>query len=88
LFIWAGGQVYLRVVNVTWTDLDSLDLILYFFNRFCIASRLVCSFCEAIPGPLSEASPAVSSANVAVADSVEAGKSALYSRHNSGRRSR
>jgi hypothetical protein len=24
LFIWTGGQVSLHVVNVTWTDLDSL----------------------------------------------------------------
>jgi hypothetical protein len=29
-----GGQVSLRVVNVTWTDLDSLAFILHFFNHF------------------------------------------------------
>jgi hypothetical protein len=50
LFIWTSRQVSLRVVNVTWTDLDSLAFILHFFNNFYIASRLVCSFCEAMPG--------------------------------------
>jgi hypothetical protein len=30
LFIWSGGLVSLRVVNVTWTDLDPLALILHF----------------------------------------------------------
>jgi hypothetical protein len=53
--MWAGGQVSLCVINVTWTDCDSLAFILYFFNNFCFASRLVCSFCEAMPGPLSVA---------------------------------
>jgi hypothetical protein len=30
LFIWSGGAVSLRVVNVTWIDLDSLAFILHF----------------------------------------------------------
>jgi hypothetical protein len=81
-----GGQVPLCVVNVIWTDLDSLAFIFNFFNHFHIASRLVCSFCEAMPGPLSMANTAVLSANVAVLDSVEVGRSAVYSRYNSGRR--
>jgi hypothetical protein len=72
------------VVNVTWTDLDSLAFILHLFNHFLIASRLVCSFFEAIPGSLSMANTAISSAYVAVVDSVEVGRSALYSRYNSG----
>jgi hypothetical protein len=84
LYIWTGGQVSLRLVNVIWTDLDSLALILHLFNHFCIASGLVCSFCEAMPGSLSVANTAVSSANVAVVDSVEVGRSAVYSRSNSG----
>jgi hypothetical protein len=86
LFLWTGGQVSLRVVNVTWTVLDSLAFILHFVNHFCIAFRLVCSFCETIPGQLSVANTAVSSANVAVVDSVEVGRSEVYSRYNSGPR--
>jgi hypothetical protein len=43
----AGGKVSLRVVNVTWTDLNSLAFIHRFFNHyFWIASRLVCGFYE------------------------------------------
>jgi hypothetical protein len=71
--MWTGGQVYLRVVNVTWTDLDSLALILHILIHFCIASRLVCSFHEAMAGSLSMANTAVLSANVAVVDSAEVG---------------
>jgi hypothetical protein len=84
--MWTGGQVSLRLVNVTWTDLDSLALILHLFNHFCIASPLVGSSCEAMPGSLSVASTAVYSANVAVVNSVEVGRSAVYSRYNSGPR--
>jgi hypothetical protein len=29
LFMWTGGQVSLRVMNVTWTDLDSLAFVLH-----------------------------------------------------------
>jgi hypothetical protein len=68
------------VVNVTWTDLDSVAFILHFFKQCCIASRLVCSFCKTIPGSLSMADVAVSSANVAAVDSVHIVISAVYSR--------
>jgi hypothetical protein len=43
---------------------------------------LVCSFFEAMAGSLSVASTAVSLANVAVVDSGEVGRSAVYSRYN------
>jgi hypothetical protein len=43
LFIWTGGHISLRVVNVTWVDFDSLAFILHFLNQFRIASRSVCS---------------------------------------------
>jgi hypothetical protein len=36
------------MLNVTWTDLDLLAVILHFCNWFCIAARLICSFCEAM----------------------------------------
>jgi hypothetical protein len=39
-----------------------------------------------MPGSLSVASPAVSSAYVAVVDSVVVGRSAVYSRYNNGPR--
>jgi hypothetical protein len=68
--MWTGGQVSFRVVNVTWTDLDSLAFILHLFSHFYIVSRLVCSWCEAVPGSLSVVNTAVSSAHVAVIDSV------------------
>jgi hypothetical protein len=58
------------VVNVTWTDLDSLALILHFFNYFCIASWMVCNFCEVMPGPFFMGNTAVSLANIAVVDSI------------------
>jgi hypothetical protein len=64
-------------VNVTWTDGDSLVIILHIFNHFWIASRLVPSFCEAMPGSLSVANTAVSLTNIAVVDSVEVGRSAI-----------
>jgi hypothetical protein len=63
--MWTGGQVSLRVVNVTRTDLVSLAFILHLFSHFCVASRLVCSFCEAMPGSLSVATTAVSLTSVA-----------------------
>jgi hypothetical protein len=44
------GTRFFRVVNFTWIDLDPLAFILHFFNQFWIASRLVCSFCEAMAG--------------------------------------
>jgi hypothetical protein len=78
VFIWTGGHVSLRVVNVTWIDLDPLALILHFLNQSWIASRSVCSFCEAIAGSLSVATTAVLPASVAVLDSAEVGRSAMY----------
>jgi hypothetical protein len=86
LFIWIGGHISLRVVNVTWIDLDSLAFILHFLNQSWIASRSVCSFCDAMAGSLSMATTAVSSANVAVVDSGEVGRSVVYSRYNNGLR--
>jgi hypothetical protein len=77
-----GGHVSFRVVNVTWIDLHPLAFILHFLNQFWIASRSVCSFCEAMAGSLSVASTAVSSAKVAVVDSGEVGWSAVYIRYN------
>jgi hypothetical protein len=64
-----GGHVSVCVVNVTWINLDPLPLILNFLNQFCIASRLVCSLCEAMAGSLTVATTAVSLAKVAVIDS-------------------
>jgi hypothetical protein len=78
LFMWTGGQVSLRLVNVMWTELDSLDFTLHFVIHFDTASRLVCSVCEGKPGSLSVANTAVSAANAAVVDSVEVGRSPGY----------
>jgi hypothetical protein len=78
LFIWTGGHVSLRVVNVMWIDLDSLALLLHFLNKFWTAVRLVCSFWETMTRSLSVASPAVSSAKFTVVDSGEVGRSAVY----------
>jgi hypothetical protein len=75
------GNFSLCVVNVTWADLDSLAFTLHFFNHVWNASRLVCIFCEAMPESLSMTNTAVSSANFAVVDSVELGRSAVYSRY-------
>jgi hypothetical protein len=47
-----GGDVSLHVMNVTWTDLDSLAFILHFLSQFWFAARLVCNFCEAMAGLL------------------------------------
>jgi hypothetical protein len=86
LFIWTGGHVSFRVVNVTWIDLHPLAFILHFLNHFWIASRLVCSLCEVMTRSLSVATTALSSTNVAVVDSGEVGRSAVYSRYNNGPR--
>jgi hypothetical protein len=86
LFIWTVGHVSLRVVNVTWIDLDSLAFILHFLNLSWIASRSIYSFCEAMPGSLSTVTTAVPSAKVAVVDSGEVGWCAMYSRYNNGPR--
>jgi hypothetical protein len=65
-------------VNVIRINLDPLAFILHFLNLFWIASRLVCSFCEAMTGSLSVSTTAVLSAKVAVVDSGEGGRSAVY----------
>jgi hypothetical protein len=81
-----GGHISLRVVNVTWISLDSLAVILHFLNQFWISSRLVCNFCEAMAVSLSVATTALSSSKVAVVDSGEVGRSAVYCRYNNGSR--
>jgi hypothetical protein len=86
LFIWTRGHVSLRVVNVTWIDLDSSAFSLHFSNQLRIVVRLVCSFCEAMAGSLSVASTAVSLAKASVVDSGAVGRSAVYSRHYNGPR--
>jgi hypothetical protein len=65
-----------------WINLDPLALILHFLNQFWIASRLVCSLCEAMAGSLAMTSTAILLAKVAVIDSGEVGRSAVYSRYN------
>jgi hypothetical protein len=86
LFVWTGGHISLRVVNVTWIDLDPLTFILHFLNQLRIASRLVCSLCDAMAESLPVASTAVSSEKVAVVDSGEVDRSAEYNRYNNGPR--
>jgi hypothetical protein len=80
------GHVSLHAMNVTWINLDSLAFILDFLSQFWNASRSVCSFCETMAGSLSVATTAVSSAKVAMVDSGEVGRSAVYSRYNNGPR--
>jgi hypothetical protein len=72
-------------VNVTCIDLDPLAFILHFLHQPWIATRFVCNS-EAMAGSRSVSSNAVSSAKVAVIDSSEAGRSAVYSRYNNGPR--
>jgi hypothetical protein len=67
-------------------DLLGLAFICLFFNHFWNAFRLVCNFCEAMPGPLSMANIAVSSANFAVVDFVGVGRWSVYRIYNSGPR--
>jgi hypothetical protein len=83
-FIWTpgGGYVSLRLVNVTWIDLDPLVIIFHFLHQFWIASWLVYSLSEAMAGSLSVASTTLSSAKVAVVDSGAVDRFAVYSRYN------
>jgi hypothetical protein len=70
-------------------DMDRLRFISFytpFLSHFCIASTLVCSFCEAMLRSLSVAKTAVSSANVAVVESVDFDRSKVFSRYNGGPR--
>jgi hypothetical protein len=55
MFIQTDGNAPLYVLNATLTDLDPLTFILH-FNQFRIASMLVCSFCDAMVGSLTEES--------------------------------
>jgi hypothetical protein len=77
------GHVSFCAVNVTWIDLAPLASIPQFLNQIWIASRLVCSLCEAMAGSLSVATTSVSSVKV-VLDSGEFGRSAVYRRYNNG----
>jgi hypothetical protein len=77
LFIWTGGHVSVRVVKVTWTDLESLASILHFLTS-CRFQFLVCSLCEATTGSFSVAG----TAKFAVVVSGVIGRSAVYNRYN------
>jgi hypothetical protein len=46
-FIWTGGHISLRVVNVTWIVLDPLDLILHSLNMHCSVNNCRCRICFA-----------------------------------------
>jgi hypothetical protein len=68
-------------------DVDRLGAVSFhspFFKQFWIASKLVCSLCEAIAGSLSMATIAVSLEKIAVVDSGEVKRSAVYIRYNNG----
>jgi hypothetical protein len=87
LFMWMGGNVSLRVVNVTWVYLKSLALTLHFMSQICIARRLNCNLLETVVVRLlSMARTAVSSGKVADVVSYEAGRSAVISKYSSGPR--
>jgi hypothetical protein len=66
LFLWTGGHIPVRVVNVTWTDLSALVCMRHLWSQVWIALRWLWSFREAMAGSLSDARIAVSSAKVAV----------------------
>jgi hypothetical protein len=68
---------------VTQIEFDPLAFILHFLNQFLIANRLVCNLCELMARSLSMAGTAISSVKVAVIDSGEFGRSAVFSRYNS-----
>jgi hypothetical protein len=77
-----GGVFFVVVVVV-----KPLAFVLHFLNLFWNASRLVCSLCDAMAGSLPMTSTAVSSAKIAVIDSGEVDRSAVYYiRHNNGPR--
>jgi hypothetical protein len=82
---WGRGQVSLRVTNVTWADWV-IGFYSPFLNHFWVSSGFFYNLCKAMPESLSVANTAVSSANVAVVDSVEVGRSAVCSRYNNGPR--
>jgi hypothetical protein len=82
--MWICGHVSSLLVNVTWIDSVSLALIRQFFSQNWIARRAVWSFWEAVAGAVSAAITAVSSAKVAVMESGEVGRSAVYRRYSKG----
>jgi hypothetical protein len=66
-----------RLSSCSECDADRLGSVSFyspFLSQFWIASRLVCSLCEAIAGSLSVASTAVPSAKVAVVEFGEVGR--------------
>jgi hypothetical protein len=69
-----------------WNVLGFVGFHSPFLNQSWIASRSVCSFYEAMAGSLSVDSTAVSLAKVAVVDSGEVDRSAVYNRYNNGPR--
>jgi hypothetical protein len=85
-FIWTGGHVARHVGNVTWTDLVSLAFICHIFSQDWIARREAWSSWEAVAGSQSVVTTAVSSAKVAVMESGEVGRSAVYRRYSKGSR--
>jgi hypothetical protein len=78
--MWTGGQIPVRVVNVTWTDLSALACMRHLWSQVWIALSWFYSFREAVGGSLSEARIAVSSAKVTVVVAWEVGRSAVYMR--------
>jgi hypothetical protein len=80
----SGGSTHITEILRDVDRLASVSFHSLFFNHVWIASRLVRSFSEAKAGSLSVARPAVSSTKVAVADSGEVGRSAVYSRYRNG----
>jgi hypothetical protein len=81
-----GGSRFFSCSECYVDRLGSISFHSSFLNQFWIASRLVCSFCEAMAGSLSLASTAVSSIKVAAIDSGQVGRSAVYSKYNNGPR--
>jgi hypothetical protein len=74
------GHVCLHVVDVMRVDFDPLAFILHFINQSLIAGKVLCSLCKAMARTLSVATAAILPARVAVVDSSEVGRFAVYSR--------
>ena len=77
-------RVFLRVVNVTWTDFFSFGLIFHFFIQFAMLSSPLCRFVVAFMGSLSIERFVVSSANVPIIILFVEGKSAVKRRYSNG----
>jgi hypothetical protein len=87
LFIWTGearfspcGECY--VDRLGFVGFNSP----FFYTKSWIANRSVFSFCVAMAGSLSWVTSAILSANIALVDSGEVRRSAVYSRYNNGPR--